>query len=275
MVIDEDYRGVPVAFILFSAPHRSNRTSAGYDSDILHKLLKQWKHFLEKDSMVEFKPKMNYVFSIRQYISNAKKVLMHQVEQCKEQLSNQCLGVLEGAVKFCTYLEEVWLGELIYGWCSSGRKHIAKECGIELRYLPTTNNHLESFNNTLKSIHLTQYQHQGRRLRVDSLVVCLIKFIIPDVLLKRKLNHRLAEQLQERKEKYSQNDLIKIPHHEFETCAFQVPSPQRDSDAKVIIEKGLISYFEENAKELFVWIRSQRMENTTYIVQLMPPASTS
>ena len=43
MGVDEANRGVPLAFFLFSAPEGNQRTSAGYNTDVLERLLKAWR----------------------------------------------------------------------------------------------------------------------------------------------------------------------------------------------------------------------------------------
>lgn len=43
MGIDDDNRGLPVAFFLFSAPSGAKATHAGYNTSILTKLLGEWK----------------------------------------------------------------------------------------------------------------------------------------------------------------------------------------------------------------------------------------
>ena len=47
MAIDDDGKGVPLAFLLFSAPTKNKQTSAGYDTQILTELLREWKSALE------------------------------------------------------------------------------------------------------------------------------------------------------------------------------------------------------------------------------------
>ncbi|KAF8515192.1 hypothetical protein JB92DRAFT_2829740 [Gautieria morchelliformis] len=46
MGIDEEKKGVPLAFLLFSAPSRNQHTAAGYTTDIIAKLLNEWKKSL-------------------------------------------------------------------------------------------------------------------------------------------------------------------------------------------------------------------------------------
>lgn len=43
MGVDEANRGVPLAFFLFSAPSENKKTSAGYDTDVLERMLTHWK----------------------------------------------------------------------------------------------------------------------------------------------------------------------------------------------------------------------------------------
>jgi hypothetical protein len=48
MTIDENRKGVPVAFLLFSAPTGNKQSSSGYNTAILTKLLKKWSESLNK-----------------------------------------------------------------------------------------------------------------------------------------------------------------------------------------------------------------------------------
>ncbi|KAJ6479863.1 hypothetical protein C8R45DRAFT_772117, partial [Mycena sanguinolenta] len=43
MVVDENRKGIPVAFLLFSAPTGNRQSSAGYDTAILTKLIRAWR----------------------------------------------------------------------------------------------------------------------------------------------------------------------------------------------------------------------------------------
>jgi hypothetical protein len=53
---DEQRKGVPIAFFLFSAPTGNQATQAGYNTQILHKLLSKWQVHLSKDLMASFTP---------------------------------------------------------------------------------------------------------------------------------------------------------------------------------------------------------------------------
>ncbi|KAF7344086.1 hypothetical protein MVEN_01698300 [Mycena venus] len=50
MAVDENQKGVPIAFLLFSAPTGNRQSSSGYDTAILMKLLKKWSESLNKSA---------------------------------------------------------------------------------------------------------------------------------------------------------------------------------------------------------------------------------
>lgn len=56
MGIDDKNVGVPLAFLLFSAPSENQQTSSGYNSEILRKLLERWVHSLGTKGGVTFLP---------------------------------------------------------------------------------------------------------------------------------------------------------------------------------------------------------------------------
>ncbi|EIM87406.1 uncharacterized protein STEHIDRAFT_156377 [Stereum hirsutum FP-91666 SS1] len=56
MAVDEDRKGVPLAFLLFSAPSGNRFTAAGYDTSILARLLAKWRDSLGKQSDEPFYP---------------------------------------------------------------------------------------------------------------------------------------------------------------------------------------------------------------------------
>ena len=56
MGIDETNAGIPLAFLLFSAPSGNGQTSAGYDHMILQKLLQQWRNSLGQQDDAQFAP---------------------------------------------------------------------------------------------------------------------------------------------------------------------------------------------------------------------------
>ncbi|KAJ7064412.1 hypothetical protein B0H15DRAFT_958619 [Mycena belliarum] len=48
MAVDEDRKGVPIAFLLFSAPAGNKQSSSGYDTTILTKLIRKWSESLNR-----------------------------------------------------------------------------------------------------------------------------------------------------------------------------------------------------------------------------------
>ncbi|KAF4571298.1 hypothetical protein AB1N83_013800 [Pleurotus pulmonarius] len=50
LAVDEEGKGVPLAFFLFSAPTGNRATHAGYNTDILEELLRKWKARLDNQS---------------------------------------------------------------------------------------------------------------------------------------------------------------------------------------------------------------------------------
>lgn len=50
MGIDERGQGIPLAFLIFSAPSGNQQSSAGYDTEILVKLLNEWRKSLGKNT---------------------------------------------------------------------------------------------------------------------------------------------------------------------------------------------------------------------------------
>ncbi|KAJ3717550.1 hypothetical protein C8R42DRAFT_724462 [Lentinula raphanica] len=56
MGVDEDNKGLPVAFFLFSAPTGNRATHAGYNTEILAELFFAWNHHLTNKFKIAFEP---------------------------------------------------------------------------------------------------------------------------------------------------------------------------------------------------------------------------
>lgn len=63
------------------------------------------------------------------------------------------IAMLELTSNYFTYFERTWM-PVVACWSLAGRKQVAQKTGIDLKKIPTTNNHLEGFNSVLKSTHL-------------------------------------------------------------------------------------------------------------------------
>ncbi|CAG8563697.1 893_t:CDS:2 [Cetraspora pellucida] len=88
---------------------------------------------------------------VREYIIKKKESLesIYKMENISENKK-----ILEGRLKFLTYLRKQWAGDLLYSWCLNGRMRAAEALRIPLEKLPTTNNHLEGMNEYLKNNQL-------------------------------------------------------------------------------------------------------------------------
>ena len=53
---------------------------------------------------------------------------------------------------------------------------------MPIDHIPTTNNHLESFNSHFKDVYIKQFQRGRSQFRVDTLCVSLISFITPNLI---------------------------------------------------------------------------------------------
>ena len=56
MGVDEQNRGVPLAFLLFSAPSNNQQTSAGYNTEVLERLLGAWQQSMGSRNGEDFEP---------------------------------------------------------------------------------------------------------------------------------------------------------------------------------------------------------------------------
>jgi len=54
MGLDENKKGVPLAFLLFSAPSGNRHTAAGYNTEIIARLINAWKKSLGTRDGKEF-----------------------------------------------------------------------------------------------------------------------------------------------------------------------------------------------------------------------------
>lgn len=84
------------------------------------------------------------------------------------------------------YLLDTWMPiSLWHSWSQQGRLAASKVLGIEVEGIIPTTNHLEAFNGVLKRKHIRQWQHAGKRLRIDLLVFLLITKILPGIFAHR------------------------------------------------------------------------------------------
>ena len=114
-------------------------------------------------------------------------------------VSSQILTIFEGCIKFFEYILAQWCGNLIYLQTEAVRIHAAKILNVNRSFILTTNNHLESFNSHLKDFYLREFQRNNIQLRVDTLIVYLVKFTIISNFIRRcKLQSQLNSEIKKK-----------------------------------------------------------------------------
>ena len=110
-------------------------------------------------------------------------------------------------------------------------------------------------------------------MRVDTLCVCLILYITPNLIRKRKLQQQLEDELFQRKNQYlsnNQNSDHLIIKENYNRCAYFNVDEIRDCSAQRIFASGGIDKLNFINNELFVWIKSETHMNLTYTVCVYP-----
>ncbi|CAG8796821.1 7308_t:CDS:2, partial [Racocetra persica] len=281
MIIDENNKGIPVAFILFTPPQNNRLTSSGYDSKILEKLF------------IIFHDKISYNYNLSQSSSTLitftplvamtdadvkeRKPLLkvwpgiilllcyfHISQCCKNEINKQ-LGrgggnVLEEARSMDSSEEVVrdYIKEKqeslkeIYKLENmpenkkviEGQINAAKALGIPLEKLPTTNNHLEGMNEYLKNN------------------------IISNILTLRNLAISLEKEKAKRRKELNIKDPYdrKILIQEFPQVAYLSPSVKRDESAwRILNMNKVIKYeVEESTGKIYVEVKSETMPGLVY-----------
>lgn len=177
-------------------------------------------------------------------------------------------------MEFVKYFKEHWIGNIELGWTYYGRLIAANILNITVNSIPNTNNHLESFNNQLKTHQLNRFKNGGNLLRLDILSVLLIKCITPNLLLRIDLKKRLDIALDTRFTHYTSNSRKSDQNLQvFKQAAYYIPDKLRDQKAQVIIKEKKIVNIEYSKDSLLLMIESSglnQVERQIYIVSLLP-----
>ncbi|PKC12197.1 hypothetical protein RhiirA5_464776 [Rhizophagus irregularis] len=72
------------------------------------------------------------------------------LNKINQETESKKISIIQGALDFIYYIRDYWCGDLAIGWCKYGRIVVANLLQVPLEQIPTTNNHLESFNSELK-----------------------------------------------------------------------------------------------------------------------------
>lgn len=257
MGIDKRNRGIPLAFLLFSAPSNNKTTSSGYDHEILRKLLESWKCSLGTRNGESFAPAViitdtdakerkagaivfpqtsfllcgfhvrqswkNHLARVLKGESTTHRDLRVQIRAVEDMLFasesyNEAVesvkkkidalksivgpdeGIIQNAISHLEYFVSYWLGteEMWAGFSQRGRQAVADRIGCPVSTIPTTTNHLESFNGVLKGKYIKGWKKSGRRLRADLLISVLVTKIAPAIFQKKRV-HDEAEEISKEK----------------------------------------------------------------------------
>ncbi|PKY26541.1 hypothetical protein RhiirB3_528655 [Rhizophagus irregularis] len=189
-VLDDQKRGIPIGYLLFSA---AGEQENGYGftpkvaiTDCDHKerraLIEVWPNIhlilclFNKRSTSIFKKSTDKLKNTIEPTTFFTQIIIDAVVFLKNKLNQETESKKISIIK-----------DLAIGWCKYGRIVVVNLLQISLYQIPTTNNHLESFNSELKVHQLQKFQNNGHLLRFDFLSAILIKSITPNILLKRNL----------------------------------------------------------------------------------------
>ncbi|TDL28464.1 hypothetical protein BD410DRAFT_695097, partial [Rickenella mellea] len=222
MAIDENRHGVPLAFFFFSAPSGNKHTAAGYNTDIIAKLLKVWQDSLGQRSggtfealvaitdtdLIERAALLRVFPGI--WLLICKFHLRHRLKRLEDALvqtvsidnahailekeiiilgSDPASEAAQKGLVHLTYLRDYWSTEILWrSWSDFGRRVAAAMLKCPVEGILTTTNHLESFNGLLKRKHLRRWQRGNRRLRLDVLLNLVITKVLPSIFDQRAMD---------------------------------------------------------------------------------------
>ncbi|KAJ7802938.1 hypothetical protein B0H14DRAFT_3092112 [Mycena olivaceomarginata] len=190
MAVDENRKGVPIAFLLFSAPTGNRQSSSSYNTALLTKLLKKWSESLNKSAHlyghagVLFKPLsaitdtdlkehgnwllkgksvvymdlkhrmtcLERALMMTQTITKAR-MLLGSERQVMVKLFVEQPKAAAKAMKHIDYLDTHWTTDNLWpSWSDYGRTVLTSMLGTVIDGVIPTTNYLESFNQVLKRI---------------------------------------------------------------------------------------------------------------------------
>src|SRR5437763_10089590 len=152
-------------------------------------------------------------------------------------------------------------------------RHKATELlNVSITNIPTTNNHLKSFNSHFKDTYIKQFQRGGSQVRVDTLCISLISFITPNLIRRCNLQQKLDKELQNRKSYFGINDqknynsAVQINYKQY---AYLDENEAKDNAAKRIFTSEGIQKYEFSIDELYVWVKSETKSNSIYTAAIL------
>ncbi|KAJ3555948.1 hypothetical protein NM688_g2298 [Phlebia brevispora] len=203
MGVDEANRGVPLAFFLFSAPQDNQRTCAGYDMEILERMLRVWLQSLGTRDGEAFEvwvaiTDTDLMEHLKGRLKRLEDALVEMVEfsvaktllqQERETLIALRTSAGPGDSSDTTYTKALEGALEHVDWSRFGRLTAAALLKRPVNKVLPTTNHLESFNGVLKREHLSRWRKGGQRLRLDVLIHVLVNNVLPSIFRLRELEN--------------------------------------------------------------------------------------
>jgi hypothetical protein len=96
----------------------------------------------------------------------------------------------QAGLAYLDYMNSTWMPEALWrGWSLAGRQLASVRLKVPIEKIATTTNHLEAFNGVLKRKFIYKMQKGRRRLRFDLLIFLLVKHILPEIFIRRKIEN--------------------------------------------------------------------------------------
>ncbi|KAF7971659.1 hypothetical protein HWV62_20624 [Athelia sp. TMB] len=270
MAVDDDGKGLPIAFFLFSAPTGNKATHTGYNRQIIGEVLAQWRDHLSSGRTCTFCPLVTItdpkergglqddwpdIWLLLLFTSTDHTLATQLIEHERAHVSAfsrvdpsaKCAS--DAAVEYLDYLILTWMPlSLWQSWSEFGRLVASAMLKIPIEGVLPTTNHLESFNRLLKRKYLPLWQHSGSWLRFDFLISVLITNILPQIFANRRANEEYTLWLQDRFSTPSNSasiiaSLRGVGRHGSDSgrrlCWWRA-DVRRDQDAQSLLQRGCL-----------------------------------
>ncbi|CAB4488981.1 unnamed protein product [Rhizophagus irregularis] len=253
LVLDEQNKGIPIGYLLFSAAGGTHKASSSYNHIILKELLLYYKHRLEQEKWYKFTQKV----AMTDCDHKERKALIEvwpdiHLILCLFHVSQSWEDKLKANVNDSSYINQI--------------THTITNTEIHLKNQIQNNIPKSKLNVIHSALNFVYYIRDywagdlsigwcayGRIFAANILGVLpekipttnnhlervvSIKSITPNILLKRTLKKRLNNQLTERYQNYtfSPTNQIQLEHH-YKQIAYFTPDINRDEAAKRICGK--------------------------------------
>ncbi|CAB4476296.1 unnamed protein product [Rhizophagus irregularis] len=143
LILDNQKRGIPIGYLLFSAAGDAQRTSSSYNNLILKELLLHYKNKLEQENGCKFTPKVAItdcdhkerhtlievwpnihlilcLFHVLQNWENKLKTVLghfkgHEINKLNQETESKKILIIQDALDFIYYIRDYWCEDLAIG----------------------------------------------------------------------------------------------------------------------------------------------------------------